>query len=170
MKTFTKLLIGGTAVAGIGVAAVYHQNPNTQLPIPTVTKKTSDGTTTVDQTKTNEELATTVIGLYGANQLKDYSDWHMVEKNFKQPTDLVKIPVDQNTMAYRIIIKDRNEHSAPYYQLSGQNHNQVEFFDGYNNKLLAKSDLETIIKYVNAHYSDEQQKEIATQLKIKYAN
>lgn len=73
-------------------------------------------------------------------------------------------------MTYRIIIKDTNEHSAPYYQLSGQNHNQVEFFDGYNNKLLAKSDLATIIKYVNAHYSDEQQKEIATQLKIKYAN
>ncbi|RRG18093.1 hypothetical protein D3P96_03980 [Weissella viridescens] len=170
MKIISKILLGGIAVAGIGAGVAYTTQPDLKSQVNTLAPGTHKaGKTTVDDTKTNEELATTVVGLYGAAHLENNAHWKQVPDAFKNKTTLVKEPRSNTLTVYRILVPNTTQSNAPYYELSGPNHNTVIFYDGTATTPLAKADLATIVKYVNEHYSDQQQQDCATRIKIQYS-
>ena len=170
MKTISKILLGSVDVAGIGAGVAYTTQPDLKNQVNTLTPGTHKaGKTTVDDTKTNEELATAVIGLYGANHLENNAHWKQVPVAFKSSTTLMKEPRTNTLTVYRILVPNTNQTDAPYYELSGSDHNTVTFYDGTSTTPLAKVDLATVVKYVNAHYSDQQQQDCATRIKIQYS-
>ncbi|MBM7617636.1 hypothetical protein JOC36_001198 [Weissella uvarum] len=167
MKTLSKVGLTLGVITGAGLLA--SQTPLAKkIPTPYNPIKTANGTTTVAQTKTNEELATTVIGLYGSQHLKG-SPWNKTEATLKTGLTVVKNPTSTQSMSYALQIKDTAKKDAPYYRLVGPDHNQVNYYDGQSAQPKKTVPLAKVVDDTNHRYSNQQQNYFATRVKIRYA-
>ncbi|MHC9532099.1 hypothetical protein ACVPPR_01390 [Dellaglioa sp. L3N] len=113
------------------------------------------GTLTVQQMKDNPKQSAVAIAYYGA-----YHSWDSLSGELADGFNVSIETPNASTVKY--YVQKGNE---PYYRLVGGTHNTVNYYDSSDNRL-QKSNMSTIVSFVNKKLSDDARNEIVNNVTI----
>lgn len=123
--------------------------------------KTKKADITVSETQKNARMSAAVIGLYGADNMHDTTYWAPVKAGLTNKTATLHVTngSDKNVQ-YKYTTDLMNDiHQVGYYELSGQNHDTVEFYAAHldgSTQHFKDVQLSDVLDYVNRHYDRSQ--------------